>query len=152
MAAGRCHRESKPLLVSLSWVGQKGPPVTSQRAAAFFFHGSNKVGRPVTSQTEREPRLSHETSVYNNSVSRHYLHISSSSSGSDIFRAFNPHPYMLGRLFLKPKIKGPGIICIFQVTAVVQICFDPSTLIKSPYARRAFMKPKINTSGIICIY
>ncbi len=110
--------------------------MTTQRAAAFFFHGSNKAGRPVTSQTEREPRLSHETSVYNNSVSRHYLHISSSSSGSDIFRAFNPHPYMLGRLFLKPKIKGPGIICIFQVTAVVQICFDPSTLIKSPYARK----------------
>ena len=140
MPAGRCHRQSKPLLVSLSWVGQRGWP------------RDITAGRPVTSQTEREPRLSHETSVYNNSVSRHYLHISSSSSGSDIFRAFNPHPYMLGRLFLKPKIKGPGIICIFQVTAVVQICFDPSTLIKSPYARRAFMKPKINTSGIICIY
>ncbi len=116
--------------------------MTSQWAAEFFFHGSNKAGCPVTSQTERELRLSHETSVYNNSVYRHYLYISSSSSGSDIFRAFNPHPYMLGRLFLKPKIKGPGIICIFQVTAVVQICFGPSTIIEYLYAKKDIIEAK----------
>ena len=52
------------------------------------------------------------------------------------------NPHMLERSFLKPKIKAPGNICIFQVTAVVQICFGPSTLIESLNARKDITESK----------